>query len=99
MHKRSRKGISYLPQEPSIFRKLSVKGNIALVADTRSDLNTIQKKELVDSLLEEFGITQVMNQKGYTLSGGERRRTEIARALAGNPTFLLLDETLCRHRS
>ena len=92
MHRRSRKGISYLPQEPSIFRKLSVRNNIALVADTRSDLNSIQKKELVDSLLEEFGITQVMNQKGYTLSGGERRRTEIARALAGNPTFLLLDE-------
>ncbi len=92
MHKRSRKGISYLPQEPSIFRKLSVRNNIALVADTRNDLSRKQKDDLVDSLLEEFGITGVMNQKGYTLSGGERRRTEIARALAGNPKFLLLDE-------
>ncbi len=92
MHKRSRRGISYLPQEPSIFRKLSVKNNIALVADTRKDLSRSEKRDLVDSLLEEFGITGVANQKGYTLSGGERRRTEIARALAGNPTFLLLDE-------
>ncbi len=92
MHRRSRKGISYLPQEPSIFRKLSVRDNIALVADTRVDLTRKEKGELVDSLLEEFGITGVMRQKGYTLSGGERRRTEIARALAGGPTFLLLDE-------
>ncbi|MDC7245069.1 MAG: LPS export ABC transporter ATP-binding protein [Sphaerochaetaceae bacterium] len=92
MHRRARKGISYLPQEPSIFRKLSVRDNIALVADTRDDLTKIEKKKLVDRLLEEFGIAPVQNQMGYTLSGGERRRTEIARALANNPRFLLLDE-------
>ena len=92
MYRRSRMGISYLPQEPSIFRKLSVKDNIALVSQTREDLSRKERKELVESLLDEFGLSEVALQKGYTLSGGERRRTEIARALACNPEFLLLDE-------
>jgi lipopolysaccharide export system ATP-binding protein len=92
MHKRAVKGLSYLPQEPSIFRKLSVADNIALVCDTREDLSKQEKKELVTHLLKEFGIEGVKDQLGYTLSGGERRRTEIARALASNPRFLLLDE-------
>jgi len=92
MYKRSRLGISYLPQEPSIFRKLSVRDNIKLVAQTREDLNAAQIEELVDSLMDSFGITDLSSQLGCTLSGGERRRTEIARALATNPKFLLLDE-------
>ncbi len=92
MYKRSRLGLSYLPQEPSVFRKLSVRDNIKLVAQTRSDLSNAQKEELTDSLLESFGLTKLINQKGYTLSGGERRRTEIARSLATSPHFLLLDE-------
>ncbi|NLZ77834.1 MAG: LPS export ABC transporter ATP-binding protein [Spirochaetales bacterium] len=92
MHERSRKGISYLPQEPSIFRKLSVRDNILLVAQSRDDLTRREKERLADELVEEFGLTHVVRQKGYTLSGGERRRCEIARALAASPTFLLLDE-------
>lgn len=92
MYRRSRMGLAYLPQEASIFRKLSVRDNIQLVAETRTDLSHIQKKELTERLMEEFGITAVSTQQGYTLSGGERRRTEIARALATSPRFLLLDE-------
>lgn len=92
MYKRSRLGLSYLPQEPSIFRKLSVRDNIRLVAQTRDDLSKTQIDELTDSLIESFGISSIASQMGYTLSGGERRRTEIARALATNPKFLLLDE-------
>lgn len=92
MYRRARMGLSYLPQEPSIFRKLSVEDNIKLVAETRDDLTKIQKRELIDKLLDSFGLTKLARQKGYTLSGGERRRTEIARALASSPSFLLLDE-------
>ena len=92
MYKRSRLGISYLPQEPSIFRKLSVEDNIRLVAETRSDMDRRRKEEIVKGLLKSFGLTHLAKQKGYTLSGGERRRTEIARCLATSPRFLLLDE-------
>ena len=92
MYKRSRLGISYLPQEPSIFRKLSVEDNIRLVAETRRDVDRRRKEEIVKGLLKSFGLTHLAKQKGYTLSGGERRRTEIARCLATSPRFLLLDE-------
>ena len=92
MYKRSRLGISYLPQEPSIFRKLSVEDNIRLVAETRKDVDRKRKEEIVKGLLKSFGLTYLAKQKGYTLSGGERRRTEIARCLATSPRFLLLDE-------
>lgn len=92
MYKRSRLGLSYLPQEPSIFRKLTVRDNIKLVAQTRTDISKAEKEELIDSLIESFGLTNLVNQMGYTLSGGERRRTEIARSLATSPHFLLLDE-------
>ena len=92
MYKRSRLGISYLPQEPSIFRKLSVEDNIRLVAETRKDVDRKRKEEIVKGLLKSFGLTYLAKQKGYTLSGGERRRTEIARCLATSPCFLLLDE-------
>lgn len=92
MHERALKGLSYLPQEPSIFRKLSVHDNILLVVQSRNDLNRREKAALVDELIVEFGLGSVARQKGYTLSGGERRRCEIARALGSNPAFLLLDE-------
>ncbi len=92
MYSRSRLGLSYLPQEPSIFRKLTVEDNLKLVMETRDDLNRSEKRDNIESLIEEFGLQGVRKQFGYTLSGGERRRTEIARALASNPLFLLLDE-------
>lgn len=92
MYKRSRLGLGYLPQESSIFRKLTVVQNLKMIAETRRDLSRGEKKDLVEKLMVEFGITKVRNQYGYTLSGGERRRTEIARSLVTNPHFLLLDE-------
>ena len=92
MYKRARMGISYLPQEPSIFRKLSVEDNIRLVTETRTDIDKRRKEDIVKGLLKSFGLTHLARQKGYTLSGGERRRTEIARCLATSPRFLLLDE-------
>jgi lipopolysaccharide export system ATP-binding protein len=92
MFKRARLGITYLPQEASIFRKLTVEKNIWAILETRAGLTKFEKKERLAQLLEEFGIDKIHRQYGYTLSGGERRRTEIARALATDPKFLLLDE-------
>jgi lipopolysaccharide export system ATP-binding protein len=92
MFKRARLGISYLPQEPSVFRKLTVEQNIWAILETRSDLSREEKHARLDELLAELGIEENRRQKAYTLSGGERRRTEIARSLAIEPKFLLLDE-------
>ena len=91
MYKRSQLGISYLPQEASIFRKLSVENNIKSILQLQP-LSRKQKKERLEYLLESFGIQHVRKSKGYTLSGGERRRCEISRTLASNPKFILLDE-------
>lgn len=92
MYKRARLGISYLPQEPSVFRRLSVEQNIWAILETRRDLTRKEKLGKLESLLDELGIRAIRRQKTYTLSGGERRRTEIARSLAIEPRFLLLDE-------
>jgi lipopolysaccharide export system ATP-binding protein len=91
MYRRAQKGIGYLPQEPSVFRKLSVEDNIRAVLEM-TDLSKIQQEEKLESLLDEFNLHRVRKGLGDTLSGGERRRTEIARALATNPGFILLDE-------
>ena len=92
MYKRARAGLSYLPQEASVFRKLTVEQNIIAILETRKDLTKEQRAAKCDALLDEFGITALRKQQAYTLSGGERRRTEIARSLAIEPKFLLLDE-------
>ncbi|MDR1803548.1 MAG: LPS export ABC transporter ATP-binding protein [Treponema sp.] len=92
MFRRARQGIAYLPQEASIFRKLTVEQNIWAILESRTDITREQMKERLESLLEEFGIVGIRKQLGFTLSGGERRRTEIARSLATEPKFLLLDE-------
>jgi len=92
MFQRARQGIAYLPQEASIFRKLTVEQNIWAILESRTDITKEQMQERLESLLEEFGIARIRKQLGFTLSGGERRRTEIARSLATEPKFLLLDE-------
>jgi lipopolysaccharide export system ATP-binding protein len=91
IHRRSRMGLSYLPQEASIFRTLSIEDNIRAVLEM-TKLSAKEQEEKLESLLEEFGLNRVRKSMGNVLSGGERRRTEIARALAVNPKFILLDE-------
>ncbi|BET58299.1 LPS export ABC transporter ATP-binding protein [Geobacter sp. 60473] len=91
MYQRARRGISYLPQEPSVFRKLTVEENLLAVLETM-DYSPSERRERADELLVEFKISHIARSKGYSLSGGERRRVEIARALATNPSYILLDE-------
>ena len=92
MYERSQKGIGYLAQEASVFRQMTVEDNIASVMQFKKGLNAAQQREKLESLLDEFGLQHVRMNKGIQLSGGERRRTEIARALAIDPNFILLDE-------
>lgn len=91
MHKRARLGLGYLPQEPSIFRKLTVKENLLAILEFKNIKRT-ERERIAEQLIEDFGLVEVKNQKGFTLSGGERRKVEIARALTSDPDFLLFDE-------
>ncbi len=92
MHERARVGIGYLPQEASIFRKLTIEENILSILQTRHDLNKTQQKQALEQLMGEFHLEHVRHSLGMSVSGGERRRCEIARCLASNPKFILLDE-------
>jgi lipopolysaccharide export system ATP-binding protein len=92
MHHRAQRGLSYLAQEPSVFRKLNVNDNILAILETIKELSNEQREEICDQLLQDFGLTHLRENMAMSLSGGERRRLEIARALAVNPKFILLDE-------